>query len=144
MLGGSAELIVAIPADDSGKELGDVKVCPKEQSAPTRFKIHGGGYNQQQIQIGGVAGQTFVAMSIYDFRSHETLCTILSGTTQLSLNFEGEDVGSFEDVSMVLELNGKRYVSETFRVTITQFGQIGEKIKGTFSGRRRSLAARRW
>ncbi|WP_341834561.1 carboxypeptidase regulatory-like domain-containing protein [Chitinophaga pollutisoli] len=134
MLGGSAELTVAIPADESGKELGDVRICLRENMAPVRFRIHGGGYNQQQIQIGGVAGQTFVAMALYDFRSHETLCTMVAGTHQLTLNFEGETVGNYEDVTMVLELNGKRYVSETMKVGISAFGQVGEKLQGTFSG----------
>lgn len=139
MVGGSSEQTIAIPADDSGKELGDVKVCAKDQLKPAQFKINGGGYNQQTVQIGGKAGETFVALGMYDVHSHEILCTMVAGNQQLSLRVEAEAAGTFEESVLTMQLNGKTYTSQTMQVKITKFGQEGELVQGTFSGQAKEV-----
>lgn len=135
LLGNLTAKDITMPNGDNGKDIGDVKVCPGTELPPTLFIINGSGFNNQPVQIGGgTSGQPFVTIGIYDDRNKETLLTATQGKTQLTLQFAGGATGNFNDVVMILDLNGKRFVSEEMHVSVSRYGQVGQLIEGTFSG----------
>jgi hypothetical protein len=125
--------------------VGAFEVC--ENSDPTNplggtlqqsFVINGDGFNNQTISIN--------AISITCFAIYNTTDSVTAGIASgqqgnsITLSFPGNNAGNFNFSSnnnavFTTTIGANIYVTaDNFNINVNQYGNVGQKIKGTFSG----------
>ena len=99
------------------------------------FEINGDGFHHQSMKIGD---RNEASVGIYSQDGNNTYFTMRSADgSSIAGVFPGKiaNTGSLRS-SMTINLNGKSYVSDSeVKISVTEYGQPGKKIKGFFSGR---------
>lgn len=143
--GFSETLTVTFPSVAGGiTNAGTVDVC--ENTSPTNpsgnnllqsFIINGDGFTNQTITISSVPIASF---AIYSVSGNATIA-IAAGEqgNSISLSFPGNNIGSFDitnnDIVFSYTAGANTYaMGDNFTINVTQYGNIGGKIKGNFSG----------
>jgi len=123
--------------------VGSFEVC--QESNPTNptqgnlqqiFTLNGDGFNNQTITINSIFATGFAVYSISD----DATFGVASGDNgSLTISFPGNAIGNFnilnDEIVVSISIDDKQYVSdENLQLNVTEFGGVGQKIKGTFSG----------
>jgi len=123
--------------------VGNFDVCgTSEPSNPSggnlqqSFTINGDGFNNQNIVINTIFATGFAVYSVPD---DFTVGIAAGDNNSLNISFPGNSTGSFslpnDNIMFSTSINSKQYLStENLQITVTQYGGVGQKIKGTFSG----------
>ena len=102
------------------------------------FVINGDGFVNQTITVSAIP---LTAFSIYTISDNVTF-GIASGQqgNSLTIGFPGNTIGNFNvstnsDVVFTASVGANTYImGDNFTVNVTQYGNVGGKITGTFSG----------
>ena len=102
------------------------------------FVINGDGFNNQTISVSSIP---LTAFSIYTISDNVTF-GIASGDqgNAITIGFTGNSIGNFNvsnnnDVVFTTSIGANSYImGDNFTVNVTQYGNVGGKVKGTFSG----------
>jgi hypothetical protein len=123
--------------------VGNTDVCstsdptnPSGGNLQQSFTINGDGFNNQNIVINTIFATGFAVYSISD---DLTVGIAAGNSASLNISFPGNSTGSFslpnDDIVFSTSIDNKQYLStENLQITVTQYGGVGQKIKGTFSG----------
>jgi hypothetical protein len=118
---------------------GTFEVCdgnPTTGNLQQSFTINGDGFNNQNIVINSSFATAFAVYSVPD---SATVGVAAGDNATFNIGFPGNTIGSYSlsqnNMFLNISINNLQYLSaENFQITITQFGGVGQKIKGTFSG----------
>lgn len=105
-------------------------------SAPAlcQLKVNGDGFRNQTIELGNIPSSSIGIFSA-DGKSTYFSMSSNSGYSVAGV-FPGQAAGiSSNKTSMTLIAYGKTYVADSgVEISVKEYGEIGEKIKGSFSG----------
>jgi hypothetical protein len=126
------DTVVQTPSTPVTLNLGDLSTCGGGQSnCENSFVITGAGYNNKYVRL-----QTAVALGIYFTKDDVTGITVAAmDTTSFSLVFPGKITGSFAWQSGSLVYKSlTTAAAKTVNINVTEYGPVGDHIKGTFEG----------
>ena len=143
--GFSETLTVTFPLVAGGiTNAGAFDVC--ENTSPTNpsgnnllqsFVINGDGFTNQTITISSVPITSFAIYTVSD----NTTIGIAAGDqgNSITLSFPGNNIGNFDvtnnDVVFSYTVGSNSYFTDdNFTINVTQYSNVGGKIKGNFSG----------
>lgn len=109
---------------------------PSVGSLQQSFTLNGDGFNNQNIVLNAFLSTGF---AVYSQSNDATFGIASADNSALTVTFPGNSTGSFnlpnDDVSLSMSINDNQYVTdENLQLVVTEFGGVGQKIKGTFSG----------
>lgn len=140
--GAPAETQVTLPTAQGGSSNGGTfEVCPQGSGTGeyiSTFTIHGDGHNNQVVTI-NTSGLT--AMATYSVGDGSTVgfASGQSGTS-ISIGFPGNATGTWNvvddsgDAMVAVTLGGNTYIGQDFTLQVTEYGAVGQHVRGTFSG----------
>ena len=125
------DTIVQTPSSPVTLNLGELRSCSSQSDCENSFVITGAGYNNKYVRL-----QTAVALGYYSVKDSVTGLTAAGmDTASFSLVFPGKTTGSFawQSGSLVYK-NLVTAAAQTLNIVVTEYGAVGEDIKGTFEG----------
>lgn len=103
-----------------------------------RFTIDGDGFSDQLVDLSPPTG---TGEARYSADNDETACTsAIDATNMIFLKFEGQATGvqtcagGVGVMGFSFQVNGQHYLNHTDTMTITEYGAVGGRVRGTFSG----------
>jgi hypothetical protein len=126
------DTVVQTPSTPVTLNLGDLRPCNGNQgNCENSFVISGAGYNNKYVRL-----QTAVSLGIYYTNDDVTGITCAAmDTVSFSLLFPGKTIGSFAFQSGALVYkNLTTAAAKTVNINVTEYGVVGDHIKGTFEG----------
>jgi len=126
------DTVVQTPSSAVTLNLGDLLSCAGNPTdCENSFVITGGGYNNKYVRL-----QTAVAIGYYSVKDSVTGITAAGmDTASFSLVFPGKTTGSFAWQSGALTYKVlNTFAAQTININVTEYGAVGEDIKGTFEG----------
>ena len=124
--GAVASRTVVMPNSNTVTDLGQIELCAPQPVAATEFTVKQ-GTQETPFKLEGGRAQAVNSEATTD-------CSVSAGQTTLSLKFGGVATGVYQNCLVVLNLNGKTYISDKIQITVTKYGVMGELVEGTFSG----------
>ncbi len=141
---GFASQTITSPSASDSINLGTIQLC-NNVIYPNSFVLNGDGYNNEVVNILGVfnSNSTFYTAGSMTQGIVEGSSNV--GNIYLSVNFTGNHPVNLEVVNpydtVVNIAFGNKYYSahadtgNHFFLSITQYGNVGDSVKGTFSGK---------
>ncbi|MEO8512026.1 MAG: carboxypeptidase regulatory-like domain-containing protein [Ignavibacteria bacterium] len=126
------DTVIQTPSTPVTLNVGDLKSCNGGQSdCENSFVITGVGYNNLYVRL-----QTAVAIGIYSAQDSATGITCAAmDTSSFSMVFMGNTIGSYPQSSGAVTYKTlNSYAGETVNINVTEYGAVGDHIKGTFEG----------
>jgi hypothetical protein len=126
-------------------EAGDIEVCDESTNpdctVQQRFTITGDGYNNQTFFINS---DCMAAFAIYSPQNQATVAIGSDDNASISLLFPGNTIGSFslpdDNINLTVSIGDFQYIGlDVSQITVTEFGGVSQRIKGTFSGSAKRL-----
>lgn len=132
------DTVVNTPSTPLTLNLGELRSCNGgQQECENSFVITGAGYINKYVRL-----QTITNIGIYVAADNVTGITCASmDSAAFSLVFPGKTTGNFTQQSGTLTykiLN--TYAAESMTINVTEYGAVGDHIKGTFEGIFQSIA----
>lgn len=124
-------------------DFGTIRVCPENVGAnKVGFSFT---YTDGQTSTAYEIKNPGLAMATYSSSKDMTTVTFISPTSpadNISISFRGRMQGSFENsdtknpaINMDLVSQGLKVKSYTDKINVTTYGDVGQEIKGSFTGR---------
>jgi len=133
--GGTETHNVSLPNAGQNRDAGNFSVCNgTTTSTVATFTINGDGYNNQSFSFNAIP---LTAYAQYVISDSITIGIVAANEGSLSISFPGKTAASWianQDVVISINIGDKMYVGTNINLTISQYGNVGDKIKGTFSG----------
>lgn len=125
------DTVVQTPSSPVELNLGNLRNCSGVVQCENSFVITGAGYNNKYVRL-----QSAVAIGYYSVKDSVTGLTCAAmDTTSFSLVFPGKTTGSFAWQSGALTYKTlNTFAAKTININVTEYGAVGEEIKGTFEG----------
>ncbi|MBE2219151.1 MAG: carboxypeptidase regulatory-like domain-containing protein [Ignavibacteria bacterium] len=125
------DTVVQTPSSPVTLNLGDLRTCGGQTNCSNSFVITGAGYNNKFVSLASA-----VSLGIYYTQDTITGVTCAAmDTVSFSLVFPGKTTGLFTEQSGALTyktLNSA--AAKTLTINVTEYGAVGDHIKGTFAG----------
>jgi hypothetical protein len=133
--GGTETHNVSLPNTGQNRDAGNFSVCNgTTTSTVATFTISGDGYNNQNFSFNAIPLTAYAQYAIAD---SITVGIVAANEGSISISFPGKTVGNWtanQDVVMSINIDNKSYVGLGVNLVITEYGNVGSKIKGSFSG----------
>jgi hypothetical protein len=116
---------------------GTFSVCGSTggQNYNCNFTINGDGYTNQTFSLSAIP--TF-ASATYFINDSLTIGFITQNNVVMEFAIEGKSTGSWNtqtsNTTVSISINGKQYIFDNVNLNVTQYGNVGGKISGNFSG----------
>ncbi len=126
------DTVVQTPATPVTLNLGELRSCNGGQTGcENSFVISGAGYNNKYVRL-----QTVVSLGIYYTKDDVTgISCAAMDTVSFSLLFPGKTTGSFAWQSGALVYKNLNTAgAKTVNINVTEYGAVGDHIRGTFEG----------
>lgn len=133
--GGTETHNASLPNAGQNREVGNFSVCDgMTTSTVVTFSINGDGYNNQSFSFNAIP---LTAYGQYAIGDSMTICIAAANEGSFSVSFPANTTGIWvgnQDVVATISLDSKSYIATSLNVSVTQYPNVGGKIKGTFSG----------
>lgn len=133
--GGTETHNVSLPNSGQNRDVGTFSVCDGNTTSTVgNFTIDGDGYSNKSIALNAIP---LTAYAQYGVSDSMTVGIIAASEGSLSVSFPYNTTGNWtgnQDVALTISIDSKSYIGVGVNLAVTQYGNVGSKIKGTFSG----------
>ena len=126
-------------------DVGEIEVCGSSSNPDftleQRFTITGDGYNNQTFVI---STDPLEAFALYSSGNQATYVSASDNNALVGLLFPGNSTGSFslpnDEITITVGIGEFQYIGfDVSQITITEYGGVSQRVKGTFSGSAKRL-----